>query len=140
MIIWLALGLMATAPTDTASQAEPIAIHSAVPAREVSMTKLSTCDDTVFEISYTSTRNDVRGRILVRHNDTLIEALDAQANLFDKLSYVDGVTAVCGFDKVPSMILISGVDRETCVTGDHYSIGFTHKDGFGKVWGPNREP
>ncbi|MEL7446788.1 MAG: hypothetical protein AAGK02_13430 [Pseudomonadota bacterium] len=139
MISFVILSLTALAPQESAKNAEPITIYRAVPAKEVTMTKVSTCDDTVFEISYTSSVDDVRGSLRARHEGKIIEADSAQQDMFGKLAYVDSTVAVCGFEKTPSYILITGVDRETGIVGDMYRVGYTTTGGFGQVRGPIRE-
>ncbi len=100
------------------------------------MTKVLTCEDTLFEISYTSKNGMVLGHIRARTGDALHEARTAQTALFDKLSYIDGASATCGDSELPSSILISGVDKMSGEVDQLYVVGFLPETGFGQVQAP----
>ena len=100
------------------------------------MTKVMTCGSAVFEISYTSNGGTVLGAVRARHGNTLVEHTSAQADLFDRLSYIDGATATCGDNDLPSTVLISGVDKASGEVDQLYKIGYLPGSGFSEVSGP----
>ena len=113
--------------------AEPIVLRHTRPARDVVASETSFCGDTVFEIQYSSTREETRGTIRARHDGRLIELENAQTALFSKLEYVQNTVVNCGNDEVFSQVMVSGPDRLTGEFGKMFEIGYLPATGFSEI-------
>ena len=122
------LGLIVAAAIQSVAS-DPIVLRHGGPARVVTASETSDCGAVAFDLHYTATRQGVRGSLVARHGDKLVESTSIQSGLFANLSYVDSTVVVCDPDD-RAHILISGVDRETGETDRLWQINFSPETGF----------
>ena len=109
---------MAQTPAPAMPDSSTIMIEETGVAQTYEATKAITCEDVRWLVSWSSgpDRGEIRGEISAVLQGRTFEAKDAQAELFEKFSMVDGVSATCNRASdgaiTRTALLVSGSSRE----------------------------
>lgn len=121
-MFWLALLLM--------QPADAIMIRDPYPAKREGLHRVFDCDAVGAAVSYTRAGAEITGSVTARLEDRLVSLSGAQAQIFDQLSSIDGMSVNCWQHEIGFTLLISGTDKTTGETEKLYKADFQPESGF----------